>query len=161
MKELLNKKLAAVILLFTASFLDALKLGKSMKCQWKKDEANFGTALIKGKNYKSENTIDGKTSFIIHKDNCTYIWTKGEGQGIKMCRQEEESQAEQQEEKEPTKEEVGQINQDWQKEFNYKCSAAIVADSQFNPPAEVEFKDIFNLVPKMTAMPSMPALPGN
>lgn len=141
---------------FTGSLMDALKLGKSLKCQWKKDANNFGTAWIKGKNYKSENTIDGKKGFIIHKDGCTYIWTNEENKGMKMCQEENQAETEANKENIADQKEAGDQAKAWQKNYNYHCLPAILSDGQFNPPANITFSDPFAAMPSMPSMPNMP-----
>ena len=94
---------------FLGSLKDALKLGKSMKCTWKKDEANFGTAYISDKKYKSENTVDGKLGYIVYDGECSYIWEDGKMEGLTYCLKPEDK-----EEVEPAEERVEEINDDQQ-----------------------------------------------
>jgi hypothetical protein len=123
---------------FTGKLKDALTLGQSMKCTWSQDADNFGTAYVKNEKVYSEVTSDGKKAFMIMADNCTYTWEEGATEGYEMCYEPvameevtppagmsgEEATA-QQEMKAP--------------EVNYDCQPAVVSDSMFNPPSEVNF----------------------
>lgn len=123
---------------FTGKLKDALTLGQSMKCTWRQDEENFGTAYIKNEKVYSEVTTDGKKAYSIMADNCTYVWEEGSTDGFKMCY-------------EPTEEvEVGEVPETEEMEIpqeyemqtpnvDYSCQPAIVSDSMFNPPAGVNF----------------------
>ncbi len=125
---------------FTGKLKDALSLGQSMKCAWKQDADNFGTAYIKNEQVYSEVTSDGKKAFMITADNCTYTWEEGATEGYTMCFEPTET-----EEMAVTpvvevgEEEVPEGYQGQTPEVNYNCQPEVVDDSMFNPPAGVKF----------------------
>jgi hypothetical protein len=113
-----------------------MALGIPLKCTWKKDESYYGSSWLKGKNSYGEITQEGKTTKVIFKDNCLWSWEEGNPQGFKMCT-------------EPTTEtEVteGEGGVDWTKveggppaDIDYQCLPAVIPDSRFNPPANINF----------------------
>lgn len=119
---------------FTGRLKDALSLGQSMKCTWKKDEGNFGTAYIKGSKIYTEVTYTGKKAYSIVADNCTYSWEEGKTDGFKLCFEPEERPGEEPGE-EPSTEEFAWETAD----INYSCVKTVVSDSMFNPPANIQF----------------------
>lgn len=122
---------------FTGKLKDALTLGQSMKCTWKQDEGNFGTAYVKNQMVRTDVTADGKLAHSIIADNCTYVWEEGSTDGFKMCYEPTEEEMEEM----PDIEEM-EIPQEYEMQtpdVNYSCEPAIVSDSMFNPPAGVNF----------------------
>ena len=121
---------------FVGKLKDALILGQSMKCTWEKDENNFAISYIKDSKVRTEVTQAGEKAHSIMVDNCTYTWQEGETQGFKMCFEPEEGEeVEEGEEEAMTPEEITAEMPD----YEYNCEPAIVPDSMFNPPAEVNF----------------------
>lgn len=111
---------------FTGQLKEAIARGVPMKCTYTQGDFT-GTGFIKGKNYYGEISQEGKKGYVIMKDDCMWSWSEGENQGIKMCF--EEDIWEQEEGTVPT-------------EAEYYCSPTLVSDSQFNPPASVDFLDM-------------------
>ena len=118
---------------FVGKLKDALTLGQSMKCTWERDENNFATSYIKDSKIRTEVTQAGEKAHSIMVDNCTYTWQEGETQGFKMCFEPEEG-----EEEVVTPEGITAEMPD----YEYNCEPAIVPDSMFNPPAEVNFMNM-------------------
>jgi hypothetical protein len=116
---------------FTGKVRDLLTLGQSLKCTWVDDSQNSSVGYIKNQAYYGEVKQEGKDSYIIIKDDCMWSWEKGQSEGIKMCF-------------EPLEGEEGLWDSmdESQIEANYNCSQAVVSDSLFNPPAEVNFMDL-------------------
>lgn len=121
---------------FVGKLKDALTLGRSMKCTWK-NEDNFATVYIKDSKIRTEVTQAGKKAHSIIVDNCSYTWQEGETQGFKLCAEPEEG-----EEEELTPEKIAAEMPD----YEYNCEPAIVADSMFNPPANVNFMSMEQLM---------------
>lgn len=115
------------------SLKDALSLGKSVKCTWKKDEKNYGTAQIKNNKSYSEVTAEGRKMYSIFVDNCTYTWVEAENQGVKFCVEPGE------------KETVSEPEtSSWETpDISYSCTPSIISEAIFNPPSEVEFINPF------------------
>lgn len=114
---------------FTGRLKDALILGQSMKCTWKTDENNFGTAHVKNNKIYTEAVYGGKKMYSILADNCTYSWEEGATDGFKLCSEPEEP------------EEVSMPEEfSWETaDINYRCVKTVVSDSLFNPPSNIEF----------------------
>jgi len=104
-----------------------------MKCTWKKDENNFGTAYMKNNKIYTEVTQASKKMYSLVVDNCNYSWEEGKTDGFKVCFEPEEG-----EEEMPTPEEFTWETPDIQ----YSCVKTVVSDSRFNPPANVNFMDL-------------------
>jgi len=116
---------------FTGKLKDVVTRGVSMKCTVSTGDFS-GTSYIKGRNVYSEMTQEGRESFMIMKDSCMWSWTKDESQGVKTCF---ETDAWEQEE-------AGDVPTD----VEYRCAPTIFPDSKFNPPANVNFLDIEQLM---------------
>lgn len=126
---------------FVGKLKDAMNLGTAMKCTWKQGENSYGESYVKGKNVYSEFTNEGKTGYMIMKDDCMYTWEKSNPQGIKMCSLKTE-----------TTEETGEPEQDdfdfsemkgsAPDDMDYNCSPAVFADNKFSPPSDVKFMDL-------------------
>lgn len=116
---------------FVGKLKDALTLGQSMKCTWKKDESNFATVYIKDSKIRTEVTQAGKEMASIMVENCTYTWQEGETQGFKVCFEPEEVE----EGEAMTPEEMTAEMPD----YEYNCEPAIITESMFNLPAGINF----------------------
>lgn len=123
---------------FTGKLKDALSLGQSMKCTWRQDENNFGTAYIKDENVYTEVTVEGEKAYSIMADNCTYAWEEGTAEGFKMCYEPAEVE-EMEEMPEVSEEEIPEEYSFQTPDIDYSCEPAIVSDSMFNPPSGVNF----------------------
>jgi hypothetical protein len=111
---------------FTGKLKDAIAKGIPMKCSYTQG-GNSGTSYIKGSKVYGEITGQGKQGYVIMVDKCMWSWNKGETQGIKMCFEENVWDTEDTETgSAPT-------------EAEYNCSPTIISDSQFNPPGNVKF----------------------
>lgn len=113
---------------FTGKLKDALLLGQSMKCTWKKEGKDFATAFIKDKKVYSEAVYEDQKMYSIVRDNCVYSWQEGENQGFKMCF-------------EPTETEDSWMDMEGAPptDIDYHCSPTVLTDAKFNPPADVNF----------------------
>ncbi|KPJ70929.1 hypothetical protein AMJ51_00580 [Microgenomates bacterium DG_75] len=116
---------------FVGKLKDALTLGQSMKCTWEQDEDNFATSYIKDSKIRTEVTQAGEKAYSIMVEDCVYSWREGEEQGIKICQEPEEVE----EAEEVTPEEFTAETPD----VEYNCVPMIVPDSMFNPPTDVNF----------------------
>ncbi len=113
---------------FTGKLKEAVARGIPMKCTYSQ-EGTTGTSYIKGNKVYGEITGQGKTGYVVMVDKCMWSWNKGETQGIKMCFEENVWEGEKGEGSVAT-------------EAEYNCSPALVSDSQFNPPSNVKFLTI-------------------
>ena len=112
---------------FTGKLKQVITRGVPMKCTVNQD--NFsGTSYIKGKKVYSEITQGGKEAFMIMVDKCMWNWSKDENQGVKMCFDEDVWDSD----------EEGTVPIDAQ----YNCRPTIISDSKFNPPANINFLDM-------------------
>lgn len=121
---------------FTGKIKDAFMKNIPLKCTYKMSDDNFGVGYLKNKKYYGEVTANGKVGYVIMVDNCLWSWSKEQPQGIKTCFEPEEGQ---------------DIWTDFEEsqqaaEVDYRCAPAVVADSLFNPPADVKFMDVDQLM---------------
>ena len=115
---------------FTGKLKEAIARGIPMKCT--NTQGDFtGTGYIKGKKYYGKVSSQGKEGYVIMKDNCMWSWSKGEAQGVKICF--ETDIWEQEEGTTPT-------------EAGYRCVPAVVLDSKFTLPANVNFMDLDDMM---------------
>lgn len=129
---------------YSGNLKDIVSLGKSLKCTWSNETAE-GTSWIKGdKVYTQVSTSEG-TSNIIFKDNCTWSWTSGsssEATGIKFCFESGDTEDIESTEADLEKYAESLENQDLDDsvaDVNYNCRPAVISDSKFNPPSDINF----------------------
>jgi len=121
----------------TGKITDLLTGGQSLRCLWKQDEANSNLMWLSGKNFAGEFVSQGKKGYMIYKDNCSWIWSEGEKQGVKMCYQPKEN-----EEKNSMTDSLKGVPQD----VNFNCQPETISASKFIPPTDVNFMDMSGLV---------------
>jgi len=122
---------------FIGKMRDIVALGTPMKCTYTQGDIT-SESYIRGKNMYGEVSQDGKTSYVIAKDNCMWNWTTGEAQGTKMCFEEDfwemsEEYAQEGQASVPT-------------DTEYRCAPAIFSDTKFNLPANINFMDLDELM---------------
>ena len=126
---------------FAGQLKDMVMRNVPLKCTFADVEGNSGVGYVKSKKYYGEVTGDGKTSYVIMVDNCMWSWSLEEKQGVKMCFDVEEGE---------------DLWKDWEgtdegakmntPQGNYNCRPATVSDSLFNPPQDIEFMDMDELM---------------
>jgi len=126
---------------FTGKLKEMIARNVPMKCAFKDDKGNSGVSYVKNKKYYGELTSDGKTSYVIMVDNCMWSWSLEEKQGVKMCFDVKEGE---------------DLWEDWEgmdeeakmntPQGNYNCKPAAVSDSLFNPPQDIKFMDMDELM---------------
>lgn len=124
---------------FSGTLQSAIALGVPLKCSYTV-EGNEYEGLVKGENYRGKiKSAQGQISEVIVKDNCIWTWSESEAQGIKTCVEESEVETE-----------SGDI---WSQseaagtaDVTYTCLPAAVDDTQFEPPAGIEFTDLNSML---------------
>lgn len=122
-------------------------LGMPLKCSWKKDDSYYGESWVKGKKYYQEVHQEGKTAKVIFKDDCMWAWEETNSQGTKMCFEPEEMET-----MESGIEGTGQGEGNFQyqqSDIEYQCRPGVFGDDKFNPPANVNFMDIGQMMENM------------
>lgn len=116
---------------FTGKLKDALLLGQSMECTWTKEGKDFATAFIKDKKVYSEAIYEDKKMYSIVRDNCVYTWGEGQTQGFKMCF-------------EPTEAEDNWMDMEGAPpaDIDYHCRPTMLTDAKFEPPTNVNFTSL-------------------
>ena len=144
--------------LFSGSFFDLMKLGKNTKCTFSDESEggkSEGTIYIAGK--KSRNDIyasaEGGEDFESHTiidGEYMYTWSNMQEQGTKMKLTEFDMEKEDFEMPSAAemKETYGEY-QDIKKETNFKCRVWIPDNSKFNPPSNIEFVDMSQMMEDM------------
>jgi hypothetical protein len=120
----------------------------SLKCTWSTEDEVSGTTWIKeGKTFTEVSTPEAEI-YSITKDNCVWSWGNSQNQGMKMCYEsEDELYTEDSEEEEtelPDREKLLEPPTD----VEYNCEKLNIEDSKFDPPAEVEFISLEELIPE-------------
>jgi hypothetical protein len=123
---------------FVGQIKDVVARGVPMKCTYSQNNYS-GTSYIKGKNMYGEINQAGKTVYVVIKDNCMWNWSQGETQGMKTCFEENYWEM-------SSEEETSQTQGSMPTEAEYHCSPTIIADSQFNPPSDINFVDMSEMM---------------
>jgi hypothetical protein len=132
---------------FTGSMQDLIGRGKPVKCTYSGEEDDgdkFSGVLYIADNKARQDAKgeeNGKITEVhtIVEDHTVYFWTSANPtQGMKMEIDQTEAELE---EFGQDVQEAGQ-DQEWQKEFDYKCSKWKIDKSKFELPAGVEFMNI-------------------
>lgn len=122
---------------FEGSLATAVSKGVPLKCEWKQDDANFGTTWVKGEKLYAEMTAGGKVGYMIAKDNCTWTWDATK-KGAKFCVEKVNY-----DELTSTSAEGGETKEAPTGEMpSYKCSPAAIQDSRFDVPSDVDVTDM-------------------
>ena len=125
---------------FIGTLKEVISLGGTMECTYKKDDTFFGKTWVKGKKFYTEFTQAGKKGYVIMKDNCMYTWSSEQTDGFKICFDPAEF------------EEMMEGASDFGQQagpppdMNYNCMPAVIGDSRFNPPANINFMDFENMM---------------
>lgn len=122
---------------FDGTLKAAIALGVPMKCTYKVGD-NETTGIIKGKQWRGDFKQNDKEGTVIIKDTCMWSWTKGETQGLKMCFEPKEGK--------DIWDEAQQVNPN----VEYHCLPTLATDADFNPPAEVKFSTLEEMMQKAT-----------
>lgn len=125
---------------FTGSLREMLGLGRAMRCTWSKGEAASGVAWVKGEMFYSEIEAQGEQNYSIFKDNCMWSWQEGRPQGVKMCFSPEEAEELISGESEASQQ--TDTGTSMPTEVQYNCQPTAVSDNKFNPPEDIEFLDV-------------------
>jgi len=126
---------------FTGTLKEAISLGVGMKCSYNV-QGNEYEGYIKGEQYRGTMmTAEGKSGTVIVKDDCMWTWSEGDTEGLMICDTETEEG-----------EEAEGFGGVWEEssgtagEVSYNCVPTAVSDSQFTPPANVNFLDPTEMV---------------
>lgn len=122
---------------FVGKIKDVVALGVPMRCTYTQGDFT-GESYIKGKKMYGEVSQQGRTGYVIIKDNCMWSWTTGETQGAKMCFEEDFFEMSE----EYTQEGQASVPT----EAEYRCAPAAFTDAKFNPPANINFMDLDELM---------------
>jgi len=128
---------------FKGGLAAAVKLGVPMKCSYSIDGEMESEGYIKGKNYRGKMTAEqGKIAEVIMKDNCMWNWDEDTKEGVKFCFENEEGNTMWGDFDEEDFENVELPEGYEPPDMEYDCKPAIIADSKFIPPSDVEFVDM-------------------
>ena len=152
------KKKASEEELFSGSFFDLMKAGKTVKCTFS-DEGEEGSSrgeiYISGRQSRNDiyaSAEDGEDfeSHTIIGTEYMYTWSNVQEQGTKMKLSELDMDQEDFEMPSAAemKEAYGEY-QDIQKETSFKCVPWIPDNSKFNPPSDIEFIDMSQMMENM------------
>ncbi len=115
---------------FTGKLKQAIALGVPMKCTYTQGDFT-GMGFVKGRKYYGEVSSQGKKGYVIMKDNCMWSWTEEQNQGVKMCFESDIFEEFEQEGQSQVPVEV-----------EYHCTPAVFSESKFNPPIDVNFMEM-------------------
>lgn len=122
------------------SIRDAMSKSLSLECKYTEKETTV-TAYIKGKSVRSDQEYQGTKTSVIIKDNKMWLWTSKDNQGMVLdLTESSQNQAGQ----------SGTTNPDEVIEaiekYKQNCRQTIVADSLFNPPTNINFQDLSQML---------------
>lgn len=132
---------------YSGSLQKMMGLGIPLKCEWKRDETYYGSSWVKGDKSYSEVFNEGKTGKVIFKDDCMWSWEEGNPQGFKMCMEPTEEDMEAPEGVEQPQTEQAPMGPP--KDMNYSCRPAVFTDAKFNPPSNVNFMSMEEMMQGM------------
>lgn len=128
---------------FTGSLKMAVEKGIPMKCTYKQGEIEY-EGYVKGKMWRGKmvSPTSKDVAEVILKDNCMWSWNSADKtkQGAKICFNKTENK---EGESKDVWDESGVDNPD----ITYTCLPANISDSQFEPPADIDFIDLNQLNP--------------
>jgi len=142
--------------MFSGSFFDLVKRGKNVKCTFSdnsEDSSSEGTIYVSGSKARNDFVAkmnegeDFESHSIVHGEYI-YVWSSAGEQGTKM----KLSDIEAQQEEMPTAEDMKEAYQgykDLQDEVDFKCRPWIPDNSKFNPPSNIEFVDMGEMMQQM------------
>ncbi len=134
----------------TGSLKRMLGLERSLKCSWS-NEGGSGTTWVKNGMFYNEVTDGTQQARVIFKDDCMWSWQEGKAQGVKMCFSPEEadeiisgesSESQETDQQQATDESVPT-------DVQYNCRPATVSDAKFDPPEDIQFMDVDQLMQGM------------
>lgn len=124
---------------FTGSLKMAVEKGIPMKCTYKQEDQEF-EGYVKGKMWHGKMTSkDNQVAEVIIKDNCVWSWnpTDKEKQGVKICFQSDQTNEQ--------KSDIWAEDKVATPDVQYTCLPAVIDDSQFEPPTDINFTDLNQL----------------
>lgn len=130
---------------YTGSLQKMMKLGVPLKCNYTV-EGNEFEAYIKGDKFKGTvENADGTLGGLVMQGNCMYAWNMDEDQGYKMCLEETESFID--EDAMQKYENSGSPNAPVVTDYN--CRPAIISDADLEPPSNVTFMSMDEMMNSM------------
>ena len=124
------------------SIRDAMNRSLSLKCEYSFGDSKT-TAYVKGKMIRIDGAYQEKSSATILKDDKIYSWDPEKKEGMILP-----INPEQKNETYDADKIIGDLEA--QKNF---CRVATVADSMFDPPADVKFEDLGKMMESLSGMP--------
>ncbi len=138
---------AAVESTYAGKLKEFMKLGDSLKCTFSLSEEGSGTTWIKGEETYTEAVFQANSFNTLTKDECVWTWSDENNQGIKICYDNSEEVFSEEERDSP--EGVGEFNPmdaEIPEDFEFDCEEATIPDSRFEPPADVNFISMDDLM---------------
>lgn len=132
---------------FTGNLTAAMQRGVPMQCSWQSG-TDTGESYVRGQNVYVATKVQGKSGYMIKKDDCLWTWGDAQPQGLKICNQEQDADT-----WTPDAGSYRAEGVDWNVE--YHCRPAVFGAEKFTPPAEIEFTDMESMMRQM--MPGIPA----
>jgi hypothetical protein len=125
----------------------AISAGVGYKCTYTYQDITT-ESFVKGKKFLSKSNVNGQTGNALSDGVWMYSWSDGQQQGFKfnLADMQKNAQATQGGQKTPSMDEIAQSAS------HVQCVPATLIDSQFNPPSDVEFKDMGEMLKQIQAM---------
>jgi|GEM_PF-712260 len=141
---------------FTGTLTDLLKMGKSVKCTGSFSDEESSMEMVvytSGEKSYSETSFmaaDGENmkTYSIFDSEWLYTWND-QGMATKMKVSDMEDLAKDLPAGEETEEAV-ESSEEYQNDFDYKCSAWIVDNGKFTPPSDLEFTDLTQVMQEIS-----------
>lgn len=125
------------------SIRDAVARSVGFKCEYLTDETKT-SVWVKGQSIYSETEVKGNKNFSILKEDKVWVWTGKDTNGIYMdLSAVEDTQTQDTGNYKNTEETIEELEK-----FKQNCWPTDIADSLFNPPADIQFQDLGALMQK-------------
>lgn len=127
---------------FSGTLAQAMKLGVPMKCVWQTNDGS-GESFVKGEDMFLKTTMQGKNGYMIKKGDCIWSWDDSQKQGIKICQEATEAEADD-EAWTPETANFKAEGVDWSVE--YKCRPDIFGADKLELPSDITFTDLAEMM---------------
>ncbi len=127
---------------WVGTMADALLNRRGMKCTWSAENGIESVGYIKNEKMYSETEISGKKTFMLSKNNCTWIWEESGSEGMKICADDDsidEGLDDYNEDDYDFEEYEGFNNDLYEMNTDVNCVNQDIKDSVFNEPDDIFF----------------------
>jgi len=122
------------------SIKDAMTKSLSLRCDYEANNVK-SVVFIKGKNIRSETENKTGKAYAIVKDQKLWAWGDQSKQGVLMDLTKQNTQGQSANGQKSQEDIIKEVEQ-----YKQNCQQVVVPDSQFNPPADIKFIDLSQML---------------